>query len=64
MAEISLSVTDILNHMSGGAILHRGWDEIKLHLADRAVSVPVAIFDQLIDEGRIVTEGGGFYLLA
>jgi len=67
MSEVNMSATDILDHMKKGAKLHRAFaDKIELRLHDKVVLVPVDIFDSLIDERRIVPEGGaaGYYRAA
>jgi hypothetical protein len=64
-----MSTSDILTHIKNGAELYRGFaDKIELKLSDgRTFVVPVPMFDDLIDAGRIKPELGertGFYRLA
>ena len=68
MTEVLLSTTDILNHMTQGAKLHRAFgDKIELRMPNgTTISIPVSMFDALKDETRIISEGetSGFYRLA
>jgi hypothetical protein len=65
MTEITMGTSDIIAHMKNGAKLHRGFgDKIELRLASGVISVPVDIFDSLIDQNQIVFNGDGFYRLA
>jgi len=64
MTEISMGTSDIIEHMKNGAKLYRGFgDKIELRLSSGVVLVPVDIFDSLIDQGQVVSNGGGFYRL-
>jgi hypothetical protein len=60
MAEISMSTSDILNHMRDGAKLYRGFgDDIELRVPSMGtVKIDPRLFDGLIDEGKIVSESG------
>jgi hypothetical protein len=65
MNDISMTTTDILEHMRGGAKLFRKFAQIELRLKDgRKLEVPVQMFDGLMDEHKIVAESRGFYRLA
>jgi hypothetical protein len=69
MNEVSMSASDIIEHIRKGAKLYRGFgDNIELRMPDGGlVYVPQLIFDGLVDESRIVSESGvatGFYRLA
>jgi hypothetical protein len=68
MSDVSMTTSDVLQHMREGATLHRGFgDQIELRLTDgRNVAVPARMFDALIDEHKIKSETGnpsGFYHL-
>jgi hypothetical protein len=67
MREVNMSASDVLAHMKEGAKLYRGFgDRIELRAGTGIFLVPVAIFDGLIDENKIVADGGvtlGFYRL-
>jgi hypothetical protein len=59
MTEITMGISDIIAQMKNGAKLHRGFgDKIELRLASGVVSVPIEIFDSLIDQNQIVEQGG------
>jgi hypothetical protein len=65
MSEITMSTTEIVEHIKKGAKLYRGFgDEIELRLAEGVAFLPLSIFDSLIDQGQIVPEKGGFYRAA
>jgi hypothetical protein len=65
MNEVSMSTSEIIEHMKKGAKLHRGFaDKIELRLPGGVVFIPQAIFDSLIDQGQIVPEDDGFYRVA
>ncbi len=69
MTDVSLSASDVLQHLRNGAKLYREFsDKIELRIpGNGTVIVPLAIFDALIDEHKIVSESGqvnGFYRLA
>ena len=68
MTDVSMSATDVLEHMKNGAKLYRGFaDKIELRIPNKGtVMIPAGIFDSLRDEKRIVSESGeatGFYKL-
>ena len=65
MIEIIVNSSGILDRMSLGAKLHRHLGTVELRMADGAVlTMPMAVFDSLIDEQKIVAEPGGFYRLS
>ena len=65
MSEITMSTSEIVEHMNKGASFYRGFgDQIELRLPNGVAFVPLTIFDSLIDQGQIVPDKDGFYRVA
>jgi hypothetical protein len=65
MNEISMSTSEIVEHLKKGAQLDRGFgDKIELRLSNGVAFVPLAMLDSLVDQGQIVPGEAGFYRAA